>query len=399
MKTNKWTHILCMGLIVALGVQLGACSSKKEKKAETNQSESTEPEADQDVVVTERQMKTVGIRLGKIEKRSLSSVVRANGELGLDPQMKADVNSLVGGVIRKILVIEGKHVSRGQTVALLENTQIVELQNKYLVAMQNRNLKLQEFARQRELSVKGAGTQKYFQQAQADYAMAKAEVTGLKQQLRQLAINPQAVAAGRITTMIPIKSSIEGNISKINVSIGSYVDIQTPIMNVTDNSKIHCDFKVFEKDIKSVHAGQTVDIMLTNQPNVRLKGVIYEMNKSFENETKSIIVHTRITSKHSTTLFPGMYVTGLIDVGVGSVNAVPDDAIVKMGSKSYIFYLVDKKVDEGKASNHFKRMEVITGTQGLGYTQISTLGVLPPSTVIIKNNAFYLASMMSKDED
>ena len=69
-----------------------------------------------------------------MEKKELGSVIRVNGELKLNPQDKADVTSLIGGIVRKISVIEGQQVKAGQTVAYIENTEIVEMQKNYLVA-------------------------------------------------------------------------------------------------------------------------------------------------------------------------------------------------------------------------------------------------------------------------
>ena len=77
-------------------------------------------------------MKAVGIELGTIEMKNLNSVVKSSGQLEVPPQNKADVNSLVPGIIKKIMVLEGSYVRQGQTLAVLENTDIVRMQQDYL---------------------------------------------------------------------------------------------------------------------------------------------------------------------------------------------------------------------------------------------------------------------------
>ncbi|SHF44239.1 membrane fusion protein, cobalt-zinc-cadmium efflux system [Dysgonomonas macrotermitis] len=378
-------------------ILLMSCGQNKPENggaSEENTEQTHEGESEK-IAVSEVQMDAVGIQLGKIEQRELNSVIRVNGEMDLDPQKKAEVTSLVGGIIKQVLVIEGKRVSAGQAVAYLENTEIVELQKNYLTSRKEALIAEQEYNRQKELSSQGAGVQKTFQQATAAYEIAKAQLIGLEKQLRQLSISPEQVSAGNMVTQIPIKSPISGTVRKINISTGSYVDTQTSLMSVSDNSAIHCDMKVFEKDINAVKIGQEVDILLTNQPGVNLKGEIYEINKSFESESKAILVHVRIKNQGSIELIPGMYATGLINTGKQKTPAVPNDAVISSEGKKYIFVLEDKENGQEGKNYHFKREEVITGISELGFTQITPVNQLKDDVTIVTANAFYIASMAS----
>lgn len=373
---------------------LGSCGQNPKNEAETEKEGTEESHGESvEVELTESQMKAVDIQLGQIEQRDLNSIIRVNGEMALDPQKKAEVTSLLGGIIKQVTVIEGRSVSAGQTVAYLENTEIVELQKNYLTTKKEALIAEQEHRRQKELSSQGAGVEKTLQQATANYEITKAQLTGLEKQLRQLSISPEQVSAGNMVTQIPLKTPISGTVSKINISTGSYVDMQTPLMSITDNASIHCDVKVFEKDINMVKIGQEVDITLTNQPSVNLKAEIYEINKSFEGDTKAIIVHANIKGKSDLKLIPGMYVTGLINVGKQKTDAVPNDAIVSNEGKKYIFVLEKEADEEGVKTYHFERVEVLTGISELGYTQITPVNKLEEGVTIVKANAFYLASM------
>ncbi|GHT89015.1 hemolysin D [Bacteroidia bacterium] len=396
MKTN---YIVIMSLFF-----LGFISCGKNQKAE-NSEEASEHEHSEAIALTDKQMQAVDIRIGFIEQRDLNSVVRANGEMVLDPQKKADVNSLVGGIIQQILVTEGKNVGKGQVVAYLENTGIVELQKDYLTAKKEAQMSGQEYNRQKDLFDQGAGIEKTFQQATANYEIAQARLTGLEKQLQQLSLSPEQVSEGNIVTQIPIKAPIAGTVNKINVSLGSYIDIQTPVMSISDNSQIHCDLKVFEKDIHFIRPGQEVDMQLTNQPGISLKGTVYEFNKFFETDTKAIVVHATVQNKNDLKLIPGMYVTALINIGKQKTPAVPNDAIVSMEGKKYLFLLEDEETTESEKSFHFKPVEIITGISELGFTQITLLvgaknvSPLPDEAPIVISNAFYIASMLAGGEE
>lgn len=388
----KTIYISLFALALTLFV---SCGQKAEDKKETSVQAEQEQEQDHDegVEVTEAQLNTVGIKLGKIEKRELANIIRVNGEMNLAPQKKAEVTSLIGGIIRQILVNEGSNVSKGQTVAYLENTAIVELQKNYLTSKKEAFVAEQEYNRQKELAEQGAGVQKVLQQASANYEISKAQLTGLEKQLLQLSISPSQVSSGNMVTRIPVKSPIAGTVNKINISTGSYVDIQASLMNISDNSQMHCDVKVFEKDINKVKLGQEVDLSLTNQPGTSLKGVVYEINKSFEDDTKAIKVHLEIKDRNNMHLVPGMYVTGLINIGKEKTEAVPNDAIISNEGKKYILVLQNEENGtEGKIF-HFKQEEVITGTSELGYTQITPVKKIEEDATIVISNAFYIASM------
>jgi cobalt-zinc-cadmium efflux system membrane fusion protein len=355
----------------------------------------------EETVLTAAQMKTVDIQLDTVEMRNLNSVIRVNGELALDPQRKAEVTSLVGGIVAQMLATEGKFVQAGQTVAYIENAEIVELQKNYLVLKKETMIAEQEYNRQRELSAQGAGIDKNLQQSAANYEITKAQLAALEKQLQQLAISPEHVSAGNLATRIPLKAPIAGYINRIYVNTGNFVDMQSPLMSIVDNSQMHCDLKVFEKDIRFVRVGQQADIILTNQPDIRLQAVIYDINKSLEDDTRAIVVHTKIADKRGAELFPGMSVTALINTSNVKTQAVPNEAIVSREGKKFIYMLenavstsLNNHKEEGEDETfHFVAVEIITGISELGYTQITPIEPLPAAALIVKSNAFYLASM------
>jgi cobalt-zinc-cadmium efflux system membrane fusion protein len=347
-----------------------------------------------EIELTDEQMQAVGIELGAIRMKNLNSVVRTNGQLVLLPQNKADVNSLSSGIIHEITVTEGIAVRKGQTVALLENLDIVRLQENYLTTKQDVVFSEQEYERQKTLNTQNAGTGKVFQQAQAKYEADKARLKSLETQLRQLNVDVTALSTGKFVGQIPITAPISGVIGDIFVKTGSYADMQTTLMEIADNSQLQCELQVFEKDFPKIRQGQAVEIGLTNS-NVTLTGTVYRINQSFEDDSKSIAVQVKINRSETEKLLPGMYVSALINIGNQTVKAVPSDAIANAEGKKYIFVLADKE----KSSTHFRQMEVLTGISELGYMEITPLEILPEDARIITKGAFYVMSMASGGDE
>lgn len=387
---RKYITIVAGALIV-----LASCSGSNNTEKHTEEHGEHHAEA---LELTQTQMKTVGITLGKVEKKVLGGVIRANGELRLNPQDKADVTSLVAGIVRKVCVTEGQQVKAGQTVAYIENTEVVEMQKNYLVAARERDMALQELQRQRKLSAQDAGVEKTLQQAEAAYAIARARLTGLRHQLVQLGISPEKVAQGIIVSQVPVRATIKGVVSKVGVNTGTYADTALPLMQIADNSAVYASLNVFERNVGQVEVGQDVELVVTNSRDVRVKGRVCQVNRSLDPETKAIAVHAKLDGGKADGLIAGMYVTGLIHTGRKMVTALPDDAIVSAEGKKFVFALDGKHVD-GKHADvkeqrlHFRRVEVATGAGELGYTQVTFVNPSDADATVVTGKAFYLASM------
>lgn len=292
-------------MLLAMVMVISCGNDKKSNKEENATSEKVETEkgeeeADADADPAPDLSKTV-------------NVVRVTGTLALDPQNRAEVSPIASGVVRCITTREGIRVRRGQVVAYIENTQIVELQRQYLTAVNELSAAKTELARQHTLMKQEAGVLKTLQQAESAYAIANAQVVGIGRQLSQLGVNPSSISAGKLTTLIPVTSPISGIVGKVKISMGSFVDISTSLMTVVNNVNLHCDLKVFEKDLPKVRIGQMVKLTLTNAPEVTFCAKIYDINSVFDNDSKSVTVHARIIDHPATKLLPDMFINGVIE--------------------------------------------------------------------------------------
>jgi len=417
-KKNIAVMIFSAFIISAIS-SCGDATKKTEATTEAAHDHGTEghEEHSEALELSQEQMNAVGIVIGNIEQKNLTAVVKASGQLAVPPQNAAQINVLTGGIIRKINVIEGQRVSKGQILVTIENQDLIKLQQDYLTAKGGFSFIDAEYSRQQQLKAANAGTGKAHQLAEANYNAERARLKALERQLQQYGISVSRIASGNITSQVPVTAPISGTIGKITAETGSYAQPGVSIMDIVDNSKIHADLIVFEKDLSKIKVGQKVDFRLTNQKNEEIEGQIYGINKSFENDSKGVVVHA-VIKKPGANLIPGMYVTGLIGVGTAMSSAVPIDAVVRSEGKEFIF-IVDAtakaaheeehghthqgeaeekhKEEDAKDKNsvHFKKVEVTTGVSELGYIQISPIEKLPANVKVVTKGAFYLQSKSS----
>ncbi|MES2827731.1 MAG: efflux RND transporter periplasmic adaptor subunit [Bacteroidota bacterium] len=382
-------------ITVIVLASLASCSSDP-KKSEKNETATEEPKGEANALeLTSEQMETVGITIGNIEQKNLDAVVKANGQLAVPPQNKADVSILSGGIITRINVLEGQQVRKGQVLATINNQDLIKIQQDYLASRNSFVYVEAEYERQKQLQAADAGTGKSYQSAQATFNAEKSKLTAYESQLRQLGVSPASIAKGKIISQFPVLSPINGTVGQITANTGAFVQPGTSIMEVVDNSKIHCDLTVFEKDLMAVKVGQKVSFQLTNQENQLISGRINGINKSFENESKGVIVHAVIDNAKNKNLIPGMYVTALISTGSKLMPALPVDAIVRSEGKQYIF-VVDENAKKNDAKTFsFIRTEVKTGVSEQGYVQVVPIEELPAKARVVTKGAFYLQSKAS----
>src|SRR6185312_4642140 len=112
---------------------------------------------------TPAQLVAIDLRLGTIEQKSLSDVLKVNGELRVPNQNKARVSTLYPGVVKEIFVQPGSFVNKGQHIASITNADYVKMQEEFLNLSTQSTLAETEFERQQELYAGNAGALKNLQ--------------------------------------------------------------------------------------------------------------------------------------------------------------------------------------------------------------------------------------------
>lgn len=384
--------------IIAAVISIALCScgnddKPAEKPEETKQEEHTEGI----VELTDAQMKSIGVEIGQIEQKQLTASLKANGVLRVPNQNKAQINSVYPGVIKTLLVQPGNTVTKGQVIATVANPQFITTQEEYLSLTPKIILAQQEVTRQQELIQGNAGALKNLQAAESNLHTMQTRKLSLEEQLRLMGISPATLSTGRLISVISVRSPINGVVSSVTVKIGSYVDTNTPVLDLVDNSQLHLDLFVYEKDLSKLKENQTIHFTLTNNPGKEYDAQIYSLGSSFEDESKAVSVHALVKGDKQG-LIDGMNITALISLENITAPAVPTDAIVTMQGQDFIFAVSEKAAHAGEIA--FEKVPVAKGTTDVGYTQVTLLKNMPPATKIVTKGAFFVqAKLVNTGED
>ena len=108
---------------------LTSCGNKPE-----NPEPASEETATNSVELTDAQLKNSEVKTGKIQQRTISSLLKVNGKIEVPPQNMVSVSAPMGGYLKSTKMLAGMHISKGEVIATMEDQQYIQLQEEYLTA-------------------------------------------------------------------------------------------------------------------------------------------------------------------------------------------------------------------------------------------------------------------------
>lgn len=384
--------LIVSGLIISI-VLYSSCSNKKTEATQDASAVAEHHPADENLVsLSGAQISTIGIEYGSIEQKELSNSIRANGRLKVPNQNKAFVTPAVSGIIRTLAIEPGSFVRQGQAIATIYNPSLYEMQQQLHQLNIEISLSEKEVERQRELVEGNASPLKRLQQVQTALATLKSQREGMKKQLSGMGASEQ------FSSNVVIKAPITGTVSRVEAQIGSNVDGSRPIAEIVNNSQLHLDLFIYERDFPKLKLNQQIHFTITNNPVKEYDATIFSLGSAFESGSKTIPIHAAIKGD-KTGLIDGMNITALISLNKSTLPAVPASAIVAEGANDFIFIVENETDSAGHQSVVFRKVAVVKGTTDIGYSEITPLENIPDSAKVVTKGAFFIMAKMTNTGD
>jgi len=340
------------------------------------------------VKLTNAQLKSAEIKLGLLEQKNISTVLKLNGKIDVPPQNMVSVSMPLGGYLRSTKLLPGMHLKRGEIIATMEDQQYIQLQQDYLTTRSTLEFTEAEFLRQKELNQSKATSDKVFQQTYMELNNQKIALSALAEKLKLININPQTINENNISKSVNLYSPIEGFVSKVNVNIGKYVnptDILFELVNPTD---IHLNLKVFEKDVSKLSIDQNLVAYTNNLPDNKHPCKIILISQDITNEgTAEVHCHFEDYDK---SLLPGMYMNADVEIKSNNALAVDENAIVNFEGKNYVFI--------ANSTNDFEMINVDTGNKQNGFMEVLNGETLKDKKIVVKGAYTLLMTLKNKTE-
>jgi RND family efflux transporter MFP subunit len=342
------------------------CSCGESKKNKDEEHEHSESVANV-VELNEAQVQASGIETGTASLRSISNNLKVNGEIASLPQNTASVSFPMGGRIVRINVMQGSSVVKGQTLAVIENVDFIDIQQNYLETKSKLEYTSADYARQQILVKSDATSRKNFQLVKSEYRMLQVQARALEEKLKLIGINPARLTANNIRRSVSVVAPISGYIKSVNISVGKAVMASDPLFDIVNLNKLFLKLTIFEKDIASVVKGQHMQFFINDETETH-RAIVYQTSKAIDDD-KTYKVYAAIESKCENIL-PGMYVNAILESKARQVMALPDNAIVSFEGKDYIFVYSGKKKEKDAVMSEYKLVQIKKGITGNGYSEI-----------------------------
>jgi len=350
------------------------------------------PVANQDagaLSFTPAQLTNVGVDLGVLEKRSVADLVRVNGVVDVPPANVISVSFPMGGFLKSTNLMPGKKIGKGEVIGIIEDQALVQLQQDYLMGREKQVYLQQEYDRQKQLNENNINAAKIFQQATADLNGHKVMMRGLEEKLRLIGLDPARLSTGSMSRSLPIRSPINGYVSKVLVNPGKYVQPADVLFELIDPKDVHAALTVFQKDIPGIATGQEVDINFIDRPEQHYKARIFLVTRNLD-EDRSQLVHCHFVGDPGN-LMPGMFLQAQIRTAPRVVNALPEEAVVGYQGRQFVFV----QMADGK----FSMQPVETGSREGGYIEIRKANALDSAKIVVRNAYALLGAMKNTGED
>jgi len=369
-------------LYVALFFAVASCSKKQEAQEDTlaiNQSV---------VTLTPAQFENAAIAVGKMEQKNISQVLRVNGKIDVPPQNMVSVSVPLGGYLKSTKLLPGMHLTKGESIAIMEDQQYIQLQQEFLTARTKLNFTANEYQRQKELNQSKATSDKIFQQTEVDYLTGKIDVNALGEKLELIGINPEQLNENTISKSINLYAPINGYVSKVNVNIGKYTQPSEVLFELINPSDIHLALTIFEKDLNKLSIGQKLIAYTNGQPDRMHACEIIFIGKDLS-AGGSTVVHCHFEN-YDKSLVPGMYMNAIIELDNNKARVLPEEAIVRFENKHYAFLV--------KGETEFEIKEIEIGNTENGFTEIVS-GSQFSDKLFVTKGAYHLLMKMKNKVD
>lgn len=369
-------------ILIAI-ITLTSCNSKKKEE------EKLDTVIENFVTLTNEQLKNITIETGILEKRSISTTLKVNGQIDVPPQNMVSISMPLGGYLKSTKLLPGLHFEKGEIIAVMEDQQYIQLQQDYLITKSKLNFAEKEFVRQKELNQSQASSDKVFQLAEAEYKTLRITLSSLGEKLKLIHIDPNKLSEKSISKSVNIYAPINGFVSKVNVNIGKYVNPSDVLFELINPTDIHLNLRVYEKDVTKLNIGQKIIAFTNNDNNKKYECEIILISKDLsEQHTAQVHCHFE---KYDKNLLPGMYMNAEIEIKNKSSFTLPEDAVVNFEGKNYVFI--------AKNTFTFLLFEVKTGNSKNGFIEILNNNNLEKKKIITKNAYTLLMKLKNKAEE
>ncbi len=245
------------------------------------------------------------------------------GTAALEARAESQVVAKTSGIALAVLVEEGQHVNAGQALVRLDPDRArlsVAQAEAQMRKLENSYHRAQKLVQQQLVSAADVDQLRYdLENARAMYRMAALELS--------------------YTTVV---APISGIVASRDIKPGNFVQINSPIIRIVDNSRLEATLNVPEREVAKLKPGQAVTLAVDALPGRQFTGTVDRVSPVVDTGTGTFRVVTSYSGEAD--LQPGMF--GRININYDQRTdalVVPRSALLEDGSEQAAYVVRDGK--------------------------------------------------------
>ena len=323
------------------------------------------------------------IKISVVSQGDVSDILRVAGQIDFDEQALTRIGASVTGRVTQINAQLGNEVKKGDTLALINSSELSNSQLAYLKARSEKEFHRRTVQRAKTLFEADVISAAELQRRESEYEVASAQTRAAQDQLRVLGVNLKAMeelaTTGAIDSVASVMATIKGVVVERKVTTGQVVQPADVLFTVADLSRVWAVAQVPEQQVAQVKVGQSVRIEVPALENEKLIGKLIYVGQTVNPESRTVLVRTELDNT-SGRLKPSMLASMLIESTLTKRVVVPITAIVREQDADYVF------IEEKPGSFRLKPVRLSSEHNG----QRVVLDGLSQGMRIVSDGAFHL---------
>lgn len=272
-----------------------------------------------------------------VVSQPIRSQLRLIGRVVPDENRLIRVFPLVGGNVRDVRVELGDYVQKGQTLAVIQSSEVAGYNRELAQAQAELRLAQKSLQVAQDMFVDKLNSERDVVAAQKEVEREQAELARLREVLQIYGADKQAQSV--------IKAPISGYVLEKNINRGMQLrsDDANAVFTISQLNEIWVLANVNESEIGRMRLGLPAQIKTLSYPDKTFRGVVDKVYNVLDPATKTIQVRIRLANEQLK-LKPGMNATVMLafDEG-GAMPSIPARALIFDKSKQYVMVYHDRK--------------------------------------------------------
>lgn len=293
------------------------------------------------VQLSPERLQSIGVRMGKVERKAVDDEIRVTGNVAVDETRLAYVQVRYSGYIEKVFAdATYQYLRKGQPLFTIYSPDLAATEHEYLIAKQNQ------------------------QRVAASTIPGVAESAGslldaAAERLRQWGVPQREIvrleSSGQVQRDLEVDSPVSGYITERNALPNLTVQPEMRLYTVADLSTVWVFAEIFQNDLGRIKTGDHAKLAVDSYPGRVFEGRVNFIYPQVDMTTRTIRARL-VFSNPGLKLTPGMFVNVTLKTHSGMQLVIPASAVLQSGARQVVFvnrgdgYLEPREVELGSRS-------------------------------------------------